>query len=77
VAAAQENIMDETDKPAFTGWHRPGAAYPWRRIVEAEGEDDCWAMLLSATIGGDLTVTASHRDANERLDKPERSWNSA
>jgi hypothetical protein len=32
--------MNTTDRPTFTGWHRPGAARPWRRISEAENEDE-------------------------------------
>ena len=59
-------MSSDPDRPAFTGWHRPGVAYPWRRIVQAESEDECWCMLIAAIQGGDLTVTASHRDANER-----------
>jgi hypothetical protein len=58
--------MNTTDRPTFAGWHRPGAAYSWRRIVEAEAEDECWAMLLAATAGGDVTVLPSHRDPNRR-----------
>jgi hypothetical protein len=58
--------MNTTDRPTFTGWHRPGAAYSWRRIVEAEAEDECWAMLLAATAGGDVTVLPSHHDPNRR-----------
>jgi hypothetical protein len=24
-----EGSPDELDRPTFTGWYRPGAAYPW------------------------------------------------
>jgi hypothetical protein len=69
--------VDATKTPAFTGWHRPSARQPWRSVVRAESHDEAWAMLLTATLGGDVTVTTSHRDANERLDKRRRDWNSA
>jgi hypothetical protein len=68
--------MKATDRPAFTGWHRPSADRPWCPVVQAESQDEAWAMLLAATTGGDLTITASHRDANERLDNRQRNWNS-
>jgi hypothetical protein len=58
--------MNEPEQPRFTGWHRRNAAHPWRRIVQSEGEDECWAMLLAATAGGDVTVLRSSCDPNRR-----------
>jgi len=69
--------MNAPERPAFTGWHRPSARQPWRPVVQAESQEEAWAMLLTATASGDVTVTASHRDANEWLDKRQRHWNSA
>jgi hypothetical protein len=68
--------MNAGERPAFTGWHRPSARQPWRAVVQAESQDEVWAMLLTVTGGGDVTVTASHRDANERLDNRQRNWTS-
>jgi hypothetical protein len=63
---SKECVMNTSDRPSFAGWHRPSASSPWRRIVEAEGEDECWAMLLAASEGGDVTVLPSHCDPNRR-----------
>jgi hypothetical protein len=52
------------DRSAWTGWHRPHARAAWRAVVEAEGEDECWALLLVTVAGGDKTVTRSPADPN-------------
>jgi hypothetical protein len=54
--------MNATERPAFTRWHRPSALQLWRPVVQAESHDERWATLLIATAGGDVMVTASHRD---------------
>jgi hypothetical protein len=55
-------MTETSDRSAFVGWHRPHARAHWRPVVEAEGEDECWAMLLAAVAGGDKTVTKNPAD---------------
>jgi hypothetical protein len=54
----------DPERFAYTGWHRPHARARWRAVVEAESEDEAWAMLLAAVAGGDKTVTKSPADPN-------------
>jgi hypothetical protein len=62
-------MQTRTDRLAFTGWHRRSSAHPWRRTVQSEDENECWAMLLTAITGGDATVLPSHRDPNRPADR--------
>jgi hypothetical protein len=54
-----------TDAP-WSGWHRPAAGRPWRRVCEAESWDACWAVLTASCEGGDLTVLSAEVDPNAR-----------
>jgi hypothetical protein len=48
----------------WTGWHRPAAGRPWRRICGADSWDGCWAILTAPVERGDCTVPASGADPN-------------
>jgi hypothetical protein len=69
--------MNTTERLAFTGWHRLSARLPSRPIGQAESEGEAWAVVLTSTAGGGMTLAASQCDAIERLDTRRRSWNSA
>ena len=45
----------------WTGRFRPGPAAPWRPVVSAATERECWERLLDFAAAGDKCVLASGR----------------
>jgi len=52
-----DNAKNNTDKPRFTGWHRPSPSRPWQRVVEAESDAECWDLLNASVDVGEIAVT--------------------
>jgi hypothetical protein len=65
--------MSESSSPAtFTGWCRIGRG-PWRKVLEADSEDRCWALLPGlAPVAQcrDLAVCPAGTDPNSRRAAP-------
>jgi hypothetical protein len=62
--------MSTADTAAFAGWHRRGAGFAWRRLVEAESEAEAWVLLDALVFGGDKFVGAAATDPNRPPGRP-------
>jgi hypothetical protein len=59
-------VTTDTAPAPWSGWHRPNARSPWRRLCEAESFDACWSLLRGLVERGDATVVSSDVDPNHR-----------
>jgi hypothetical protein len=56
-----------SEPATFAGWHRKNKHQPWRRIVEAATEADCWDRLLNHALpSGEKCVVAADIDPNDK-----------